>query len=184
MFVSKEKINTSRFFSYVSSWHDFIQAIFPTAVFFPKIEFFSCLHKNAFLTHLLALKHTFAVADKHPWILWFGNKVHKVSSPKFVHKSWQRTPKSVLLLGHTILFSNHTWQGQSVMFSLKRLLLNKTLPPLFMDWVHLLLFNIWSLVLLGAHLVDLRKKNGLVDHGATQLFHLRTSGLGIQHLNH
>ena len=70
------------------------------------------------------------------------------------------------------------------MFSLKRLLLNKTLPPLFMDWVHLLLFNIWSLVLLGAHLVDLRKKNGLVDHGATQLFHLRTSGLGIQHLNH
>ena len=30
--------------------------------FFPKIEFSYCLHKNAFSTHFLALKHTLSIA--------------------------------------------------------------------------------------------------------------------------
>ena len=51
-------------------------------------------------------------------------------------------------------------------FTLKK----KTLQPLFMDRVQLLLFSTQSLGLPGAHLVDLRKKNGCVDFGATQLF--------------
>ena len=56
------------------------------------------------------------------------------------------------------------------MFSLKLLLLKKTLRPFFMDGVQLLFLNTWSLGLPGAHLVNLRKKNGWADLGATQLF--------------
>ena len=51
-------------------------------------------------------------------------------------------------------------------FTLKK----TTLQPLFMDRVQLLLFSAQSLGLPGAHLVDLRKKNGWVDFAATQLF--------------
>ena len=40
-------------------------------------------------------------------------------------------------MGHTNFFSNQTGQGQSVMFSLKLLLLKKTLRLLFMDGVQL-----------------------------------------------
>ena len=56
------------------------------------------------------------------------------------------------------------------MFSLQLLLLKKTLRPLFMDGVQLLLFNTRSLGLPSTQLVDLRRKNGWVDLGATQLF--------------
>ena len=47
------------------------------------------------------------------------------------------TPKAALLVGNTIFFCNQTWQGQSVMFTLKLLLLKKTLRLLFMDGVQL-----------------------------------------------
>ena len=66
----------------------FYPSTFVYSRFFPKIEFFYCLHEDALPTHFLALKHTLFIADKHLWILWFGNKVHKIPSPKFVHKSW------------------------------------------------------------------------------------------------
>ena len=56
------------------------------------------------------------------------------------------------------------------MLSLKLFLLQKTLQALFMDGVQFLFFNTRSLGLAGAHLVNLRKKNGWVELGATQLF--------------
>ena len=64
------------------------------------------------------------------------------------------------------------------MFSLKLLLLKKSLQPLFMDGVQLLLFNSQSLGLPGAHIVDLRRKNDRVDHRATQLFSTQDSWIG------
>ena len=66
-----------------------------------------------------------------------SDKVYKTLSPKLVHKSWWHTPKPGLLVGHTNLFCNQTWQGQSVMFSLNLLLLKRTLRPFFMDGVQL-----------------------------------------------
>ena len=72
-------------FIYISG---FYPSFFIYNRFFPKFEFFYCLHENAFPTHFLALKHTLSIADKHLWKLWFGNKVHKISSPKFMHKCW------------------------------------------------------------------------------------------------
>ena len=47
-----------------------------------------------------------------------------------------------------------------------------------MDGVQLLFFNIQSLGLPGSHLVDLRKKNGWVDLGATQLFSTQDAWIG------
>ena len=59
------------------------------------------------------------------WILWFGDKVHKVPSLKLMHKSQQHTPKATLLVwGHpNFFFCNQTLLGlQLVMFDLKLLL--------------------------------------------------------------
>ena len=95
-----------------------------------------------------------------------------------MHKSCLPIPKSALLVGHTNFFCNHTSQGQSVMFSLKLLLLKKTLQPLFVDMVQLLFFNTRSLGLPGAYLIDLKKKNGWVDLGATQLFSTEDAWIG------
>ena len=64
------------------------------------------------------------------------------------------------------------------MFRLKFSLLKKTLQPLFMDGVQLLLFNTQSLGRPGTHLVDLRSKNGQVDLGATQLFSTQDPWIG------
>ena len=64
------------------------------------------------------------------------------------------------------------------MISLKLLLLKKTLRALFMDGVQLLLFSTRSLGLPGAQLVDLRRKNGWVDLGATQLFSTQDPWIG------
>ena len=64
------------------------------------------------------------------------------------------------------------------MFSLKLSLLKKTLRPLFMNGIQLLLCNTWSLGLAGAHLADLRRKNGRVDLGATQLFSTQDPWIG------
>ena len=64
------------------------------------------------------------------------------------------------------------------MFSLKLLLLEKTLRPFFVDGIQLLFFNTRSLGLPGAYLVDLRKKNGCVDLGATQLFTNQDARIG------
>ena len=61
------------------------------------------------------------------------------------------------------------------MFSSKRLLLKKFLRPLFVDGVQLLFFNTWSLGFPWAYLVDLRKNNGWVDLGATELFSTQDS---------
>ena len=47
-----------------------------------------------------------------------------------------------------------------------------------MDRVQLLLFNTQSLRLLGANLVDLRKKNDSVDLEATQLFSTLAAWIG------
>ena len=47
-----------------------------------------------------------------------------------------------------------------------------------MDGVQLLLFNTQSLGLPGAQLVDLRRKNGWVDLGATQLFSTQDPWIG------
>ena len=47
-----------------------------------------------------------------------------------------------------------------------------------MDGDRLLLFNTWSVGLPGAHLVDLRGKNGQVDLGATQLFLTENAWIG------
>ena len=136
---------------HISAYTDFCPSTFVYTRFCPKIEFFYCLHENAFPTHFLVLKYTLSIADKHPWILWFDNKVHKIPSPKFVHKSWQPTPKSALLVGHTIFFCNHTWLGQSAMFTLKLLLLKKNFRHLFVDGVKLLFFNTRVLGLPGAY---------------------------------
>ena len=99
----------------------FYPSTFVYSCFFPQRLSFYCFHENAFLKHFLALKHTLSFADKQ----WFGNKVHKIPSPKFVHESWQPTPKSAFLVGHTNFFCNYRWQSESVMFSLKLLLLKK-----------------------------------------------------------
>ena len=64
------------------------------------------------------------------------------------------------------------------MFRLKLLPLKKTLRPLFMDGVHLLLFKTRSLGLPGVHLVHLRMKNGWVYLGATQLFSTQDPWIG------
>ena len=76
------------FWTNYSNKAGFYPSTFFYSCFFPKIEFFYCLHEKAFLTHFLALKHTLFITDKHLWILRFGNKVQKISSPKFVHQSW------------------------------------------------------------------------------------------------
>ena len=47
-----------------------------------------------------------------------------------------------------------------------------------MDGVQLLFFNIQSLGLPGSHLVDLRKKNGWDDLGATQFFSTQGAWIG------
>ena len=47
-----------------------------------------------------------------------------------------------------------------------------------MDGVELLLFNTQSLGLPGAHLVNLIRKNGWVDLGATQLFSTQDAWIG------
>ena len=47
----------------------FYPSTFVYSRFFPKIEFFYCLHENAYPTHFLALKNTLSIADKHPWIM-------------------------------------------------------------------------------------------------------------------
>ena len=54
----------------------------------------------------------------------------------------------------------------------------KSLRPLFMDGVQFLLFNTQSLELPGAHLVNLRRKNGWVDLGATQQFSSQDAWIG------
>ena len=64
------------------------------------------------------------------------------------------------------------------MFSLKLLLLKKTLQPLFMDGVQPLLFNTQSLRLPGTHIVNLRRKNDRADHRDTQLFSTQDSWTG------
>ena len=48
-------------------WHAGVySSTFVYSRFFPKIEFFYCLHENAYPTHFLALKNTLSIADKHP----------------------------------------------------------------------------------------------------------------------
>ena len=48
-------------------WHAGVYlSTFVYSRFFPKIEFFYCLHENAYPTHFLALKNTLSIADKHP----------------------------------------------------------------------------------------------------------------------
>ena len=47
-----------------------------------------------------------------------------------------------------------------------------------MDGVQFLLFNTQSLELPGAHLVNLRRKNGWVDLGATQQFSSQDAWIG------
>ena len=49
----------------MTSLQAFIQALLSTAVFFPKIELFYCLHENAFPTHFLALKQMLSITDEH-----------------------------------------------------------------------------------------------------------------------
>ena len=63
------------------------------------------------------------------------------------------------------------------MFSLK-LTFKKTLQLLFVDGVQLLFFNTRSLGLPGAYLVDVRKKNGWVEFGATKLFSTQDAWIG------
>ena len=50
--------------------------------------------------------------NQDSWNVWFRDKVHEILSPKLVHKSWQQTPKSALIVGHTsyYFFCNQTWQ--------------------------------------------------------------------------
>ena len=60
----------------------------------------------------------------------------------------------------------------------KTFTLKKSLRLLFMDGVQLLLFNTQSLGLPGAHLVDIRRKNGWIDLGATQLFSSQNAWIG------
>ena len=63
-------------------------------------------------------KDIFFIADKHHFplrILWFGDEVHEIPSPKLALK----TPKAALLVGHIYFFCNQTWQGHSVMLSLE-----------------------------------------------------------------
>ena len=86
-----------------------------------------------YISETLTSKHTLSIAHKHhpppsppPWILWFGDRVHNIPSPKLVQrKSVTHLSKAAWLVGHTNFFCNQTWQGQSVMFSLKLLLLKK-----------------------------------------------------------
>ena len=54
----------------------------------------------------------------------------------------------------------------------------KTLQPLFLDGVQLLLFSPQSLRLPVTNLVDLRRKNGWVDLGVTQLFSTQDPWIG------
>ena len=45
----------------------------------------SRLLENVFLAPFLTLNDTFSIADNHhfpQWISWFGDKVHKIPSPK------------------------------------------------------------------------------------------------------
>ena len=85
-----------------------------------------------------------------------------------------------LLVGH-INFCYQTWQGQSVMFSLKLLFIKKTLRPLFKDELQLaqgyrgttrrqFTFYFWSSGLPGTYLVNFGRMKGCADLGATKRF--------------
>ena len=88
-------------------------------------------------------------------------------------------PNLCIKVGNTPLSLPCWWVGQLVMFSLKLLPLKKLYDPFlsmgfnFLKaklWGESLLFNTRSPRLPGAHWVDLRRKNGCVDLGATQQF--------------
>ena len=147
----------------------FYLSTFVYSRFFPKTEFFLLFARKWILRcpspintreyYGLVIKYTIS---HHP------NLCIKVGN----------TPLSLPLWWGILFFCNHTWQGQSFMVSLKLLLLKKTLRPPFMDGVQLLFFNSRSLGLPGAHLVDLTKKNGWFDLGATQLFSTQDAWIG------
>ena len=70
--------------------------------------------------HTLTSKDILSMADKHhfpPWILWFSDEIHEISSPKSVHKSRWQTPQGCLFCGSYHFFCNQTWPGHSVMLS-------------------------------------------------------------------
>ena len=71
------------------------------------------------------------------WTFWFVNKLHTILSSKLVHKVCKIPPRLPCWWIILIFFGNQTRQGETVMFSLKLLLLKKTLQLLFMDGVQL-----------------------------------------------
>ena len=71
------------------------------------------------------------------WTFWFVNKLHTILSSKLVHKVCKIPPRLPCWWIILIFFGNQTRQGETVMFSLKLLLLKKTLRLLFMDGVQL-----------------------------------------------
>ena len=84
-------------------------------------------------------------------------------------------------MGHINLFYNQAWQGQSVMFNLKLLLIKKTLRPLFIDGLQLaqgyrrttrrqFTFYFRSPRLPGTYLVNFGRMKGCVNLGATKRF--------------
>ena len=108
----------------------------------------------------------------------YGLVIKYTKFPKLVHKSLWHTPEAALLVGHiNFFFCNQTWQGQSIIFSLK-LLLKKNCDSFLWMWFNCLkvtkplrgdglLFTTRSPGLPGTNLVDLIRMKGWVDLGAT-----------------
>ena len=156
----------------------------------------SWLQENAFQTHFLTSKHTLSIADKHHFPCKYYGLVIKYT--KSHHPNWcikvGNTPASLPCWWVVLIFfCNQVWQGQSVMFRLKLLLLKITLQPLFMEFLwwgstvsrlqshcEETLFTTPPLGLPGTHLVNLRSTKGWVTLDISKF---RTPTLRIQHLN-
>ena len=94
----------------------------------------SWLQENAFQTHFLTSKHTLSIADKHHFPCKYYGLVIKYT--KSHNPNWcikvGNTPASLPCWWVVLIFfCNQVWQGQSVMFRLKLLLLKITLQPPF-----------------------------------------------------
>ena len=118
----------------------FIQAHLSTAVFSWRLSFFTGKvskfgsrdpWKMHFRDHNFLLQSMLFIADKHHLSHeYYGLVIKYIKSH---HPNWcmkvGNTPQGCCC--HTIFFCNQTWQGQLVMFSLKRLLKRNFMTPFY-----------------------------------------------------
>ena len=123
----------------------FIEALLSTAGFFPKIVFFLLAKSVNFDLQIPQKCISDTVFDFKAYIVhrlpreYYGLVTKHIKShhPNWCIKVSNTPPWLPCWCSYYFFFCNQTWQGQSVMFSLKLLLKKKTLRPLFMDGVQL-----------------------------------------------